>query len=170
MRRVSIGSAILAAAAVASAVRAQHVGTPLALTAFGAVLPEQIDWQPFPAFPPSVRLAVVVGQPSEKGLYTVRVKVPQGVKLMPHRHREDRVYTVISGIFYIGLGDRFDAEKLQVYPPGSVIVLPGNTAHYHWAKSGDYVTQVSAAGPLGISYVNSADDPRTRMEAPGRIP
>jgi len=27
-----------------------------------------------------------------------------GVKMMPHRHPEDRVYTVISGVFYIGLG------------------------------------------------------------------
>ena len=65
---------------------------------FKAILPEEIDWKPFPAFPPSVRLAVVVGQPSESGSYTIRVKVPGGVKLMPHRHPEDRVYTVISGV------------------------------------------------------------------------
>jgi len=57
------------------------------------------------------------------------------------------VYTVISGVFYIGLGDRFDPEKLEVYPPGSVIVLAGNTSHFHWAKSGEYITQVSAQGP-----------------------
>jgi predicted ATPase len=31
---------------------------------FRAILPEDIDWKPFPAFPPSVRLAVVVGEPS----------------------------------------------------------------------------------------------------------
>ena len=55
--------------------------------------------------------------------------MPGDVKLMPHGHPEDRVYTVISGIFYIGLGDKFDAEKLHAYPPGSVIVLPGNTSH-----------------------------------------
>jgi hypothetical protein len=24
---------------------------------------------------------------------------------MPHWHREDRIYPVISGVFYIGLGD-----------------------------------------------------------------
>jgi hypothetical protein len=55
---------------------------------FRSVLPEDIDWKPFPAFPPSVRLAVVVGQPSEPGAYVIRVKVPSGVKLMPHRHPE----------------------------------------------------------------------------------
>ena len=90
----------------------------------------------------------------------IRVKVPGGVKLMPHRHSEDRIYTVISGVFYIGLGDEFNAEKLEAYPPGAVIVLPGNTSHFHWAKSGEYVAQVTANGPLGFEYANSKDDPR----------
>src|ERR1700720_3153374 len=127
---------------------------------FRSVLSEDIEWKPFPAFPPSVRLAVVVGQPLQAGPYTIRVRVPRGVKLMPHRHPEDRVYTVMSGVFYIGLGDRFDPDKLVAYPPGSVIVLPGNTPHFHWAKSSEYVTQVNAIGPLGIEYVNPNDDPR----------
>ena len=127
---------------------------------FRAILSEDLDWKPFASFPPLVRLAVVVGQPSEEGPYTIRVKVPHGVKLLPHRHPEDRVYTVISGVFYIGLGDQFDADKLQAYAPGSVIVLPGNTSHFHWAKSGEYVTQVTAIGPLGLEYVNPKDDPR----------
>jgi quercetin dioxygenase-like cupin family protein len=86
--------------------------------------------------------------------------VPDGVKLMPHRHPEDRVYTVMSGVFYIGLGDQFDADKLEAYPAGTVIVLPGNTSHFHWAKSGEYVTQVTAIGPLGLEYISAKDDPQ----------
>ena len=128
--------------------------------AFKSILPEDVDWKPFPAFPPPARLAVIVGEPTQAGPYTVRVKLPSGVKLMPHRHPEDRVYTVISGIFYIGLGERFDAEKLRAHPPGSVVVLPGGTWHFHWAKSGEYVTQVTAIGPLGLEYKEAADDPR----------
>ena len=127
---------------------------------FRSVLPDDIDWKPFAAFPPSVRLAVIVGQPSQNAPYTIRVKVPHGVKLMPHRHPEDRVYTVMSGVFYIGLGDRFDPDKLQAYPPGSVVVLPGDTFHFHWAKSSEYITQVTAIGPLGLEYLNTEDDPR----------
>jgi quercetin dioxygenase-like cupin family protein len=130
--------------------------------AFRSVLPEDIDWQPFSAFPPSARLAVVVGHPADVGPYVTRVKVPLGVKLMPHSHPEDRVYTVISGVFYIGLGDEFDSDKLQAYPPGSVIVLPGGTHHFHWAKSGEYVTQITAIGPLGMEYVDPQDDPRNQ--------
>src|SRR5947209_3803499 len=71
-------------------------------SSFRPVLPEQIEWKPFAAFPPSVRLATVVGEPATPYPYVIRVKVPSGVKLMPHRHPEDRVYTVLSGIFYIG--------------------------------------------------------------------
>ena len=129
---------------------------------FRGILPEEVDWKPFAAFPPSVRLAVVVGEPFQPGPYTIRVKVPDGVKLMPHRHPEDRVYTVVSGTFYIGLGEHFDAERLVAYPPGAVIILPGNTWHFHWAKSGDYITQVTAMGPLGLEYVDSDDDPRNQ--------
>jgi quercetin dioxygenase-like cupin family protein len=97
---------------------------------------------------------------AEPSTYTIRVKAPHGEKLMPHKHPEDRVYTVISGVFYIGLGDEFDASKLEAYPPGAVIILPGNTAHFQWAKSGEYVTQVAAMEPLGLEYLSAKDDPR----------
>jgi len=131
---------------------------------FKAILPEEVDWKPFAALPSSVRLAVIVGQPSGPGPFIIRVKVPAGVKLMPRRHSEDRIYTVISDDFYIGLGDEFDADefdagKLGAYPPCAVIVLPGNTSHFHCAKSGDYIGQVTVIGPLGFEYVNSNNDP-----------
>lgn len=127
---------------------------------FRSILPEEIEWKPFPSFPPAARLAVVVGDPSKAGPYVVRVKLPAGVKLMPHRHPEDRIYTVMSGVFYIGLGEVFDADALHAYPRGAVVVLPGGTYHFHWAKTGEYVTQVTALGPLGLEYKNPNDDPR----------
>ncbi len=131
---------------------------------YRSVFPDDVDWKPFPAFPPSARLAVLAGQPSQEGPYTIRVKLPGGVKLMPHRHPEDRIYTVISGVFYLGLGDEFDPQRLQAYPPGAVIMLPRNTSHFHWAKSGEYITQVTAIGPLGLEYLDPKDDPRISSE------
>jgi quercetin dioxygenase-like cupin family protein len=127
---------------------------------FRSILPEDIEWKPFPAFPPEARLAVLVGQPSDPGPYVIRVKLPSGGKLMPHRHPEDRIYTVMSGVFYIGRGETFDDSKLEAFPPGSVVVLPGDTWHFHYAKSGEYVTQVTAIGPLGLEYLDPGDDPR----------
>ena len=127
---------------------------------FRSVLPEEIDWKPFAAFPPSVLLAVVVGEPSQAGPYTIRVRVPHGVKLMPHRHPEDRVYTVISGVFYIGLGDQFDPDKLQAYPPGErhrparqYVPFPlGEIQRVRHASDRDWAA--------GLEYINAKDDPR----------
>jgi hypothetical protein len=115
--------------------------------AFRSILPEDVQWKPFSAFPASALLAVLVGEPTQEGPYLIRVKVPSGVKLIPHKHPEDRIYTVISGVF-------------KAYPPGSVVILPGNIWHFHWAKSGEYVTQVTAIGPLGLEYKEAHDDPR----------
>lgn len=127
---------------------------------FHAIHAEDVQWRPFPAFPPEARLAVLVGDPTKPGPYVIRVKLPAGVQMMPHKHPEDRIYTVLSGIFYIGLGEEFDESKLTAYAPGSLVVLPGGQAHFHWARSGEYITQVSAMGPLGLAYVDQADDPR----------
>jgi quercetin dioxygenase-like cupin family protein len=129
---------------------------------FGEIYSEHIKWSPFPAFPPEARIAVLVGDPKETDPYVIRVRVPAGVMLRPHIHPENRIYTVVSGVFYIGIGTKFDVSKLKAYPPGSVIVLPGGTPHFHWAKSGNYETQVTANGPLGISYVVPSDDPRNK--------
>jgi len=81
----------------------------------------------------------------ETGPYTVRVKVTQGVKLMPHRHPEARTYTVILGVFYIGLGD--DSTLTNRRPIRRVlIVLPGNTSHFHRAKSGEHSRKCRRSG------------------------
>jgi len=131
---------------------------------FRAIHAEDVQWRPFPAFPPEARLAILVGDPAKPGPYVIRVKLQDGVRLAPHKHPEDRIYTVMSGVFYIGLGETFDESLLTAYGPGSVIVLPGGQPHFHWAKSGEYITQVTAIGPLGLDYVDRANDPRTHSE------
>ena len=40
----------------------------------------------------------------------IKVKVRAVVKLMQRRHRE----TIVSGVFYVGLGDRFDDDRRRV--------------------------------------------------------
>jgi len=134
------------------------------LESFRAIAPEDIQWRPFAAFPPAARLAVLAGDPTRPGPYVIRVLLPGGTRLMPHTHSEDRIYTVMSGVFYIGLGPEFDESRLQAFETGSVIVLPGGQPHFHWARSGDYITQVIAIGPLGMTYVRDADDPRKHAQ------
>jgi quercetin dioxygenase-like cupin family protein len=127
---------------------------------FHAIRPEDVQWTTFAAYPPALRMAILVGNPAGPGPYTIRVRVPGGVKMMPHKHPEDRIYTVLSGVFYVGLGEQFDDRKLTAYAPGSIVVLPGNQPHFHWAKSGEYMTQITGMGPLGLDYVDPDNDPR----------
>jgi len=52
------------------------------------------------------------------------------------------------------------APRNRSLSPSAVIILPGSTPHFHWAKSGEYVTQVTVMGPLGLEYLGAKDDPR----------
>jgi hypothetical protein len=133
---------------------------------FHVIHSEDVIWKVFPGFPAGARLAVLVGDPTKPGPYLIRVKLSAGVKMLPHKHPEDRIYTVISGVFYIGLGEEFDESKLSAHAPGSVLILPGGQPHFHWARSGEYITQVTAIGPLGLAYIDSANDPRNQL--PGK--
>jgi hypothetical protein len=51
------------------------------------------------------------------------VKVPDDTKLMPHKHPEDRIYAVMSGVFYIGLG-KTRWRRGDGLSAGSVTVAP----------------------------------------------
>jgi len=124
------------------------------------IRPESVEWQPFAGFPTAARLAILVGDPIQAGPYVIRVSVPAGERMQPYRHSGDRIYTVLSGVFYIGVGEQFDEAKLTACGPGSLAVVPRSLAHFHWAKSGGYVVQISGIGPVALSYVNPHDDPR----------
>jgi hypothetical protein len=111
--------------------------------------------------------------PGQELFRAIRSEEVQWKEFAAFPHPEDRIYTVISGVFYIGIGSEFDEAALTAHAPGSVVVLPGGQPHFHWAKSGEYITQVSAIGPLGLCYVDPAHDPRTQatiLVPPGVIP
>ncbi|MEW6268984.1 MAG: hypothetical protein AB1689_06760 [Thermodesulfobacteriota bacterium] len=61
----------------------------------------------------------------------------------------------------MGLGDEFDASALRAMPAGSFMVMPKGAPHFATA-SGETIVQVHAIGPWGITYVDPADDPRTK--------
>ncbi len=127
---------------------------------FAQWLPDTIRWSPSAAIPRGGESAVLYGDPRKAAPYITRVKLPDGYRIAPHSHPEERVYTVISGTFYIGFGDTFDASRLKAYPQGSAFVVPANASHFHWMRSGEAIVQISGVGPSGIEYVDHADDPR----------
>jgi len=128
---------------------------------YRVISPDAIEWQPFAGFPTAVRLAVLVGDPQKPGPYLIRIRVPAGEKMMPHAHGEDRIHTVIAGVFYIGLGARFDESALTAHAPGSVVIVPSGQPHFHYAKSGEFITQVNAIGPAVLNYIDRGSDRRS---------
>jgi hypothetical protein len=67
--------------------------------------------------------------------------------------------TVLSGTFYLGMGDTFDMTKGQALPAGTYGTWPPGMTHFVWVK-GETVVQFHGDGPWAIHYVNPAADPR----------
>jgi quercetin dioxygenase-like cupin family protein len=124
-------------------------------------LPPGVQWMPNPMIPPGGQLAVLIGALPAKGPYAARIGFGADLKVPPHTHPEDRIYTVLSGTWFIGLGTTFDASQLKGFPAGAVYFLPANTPHFHWAREGATIVQITGVGPSATVYVNPADDPRT---------
>jgi hypothetical protein len=71
--------------------------------------------------------------------------------LVLHEHTKDRIYSVVSDVFYVGLGEKCDGGKVQAYPLGGVIVPRGNTSYFQGAKSGEYIRNCDWAARPRIS-------------------
>lgn len=123
-------------------------------------LREDIKWKPWPTLPNGAQLAVLLGEPAELAPFAIRMRVRPGTRIMPHRHPADYLCTVMSGDFYTGVGEEFDADKLVACPPGTSIVLLRGTPYFHRAGSRAYIAQITAMGPFRLDYVNPEDDPR----------
>ena len=102
---------------------------------------------------PDIQMAVVSGNP-QQGFYTLRVKFPGNVKTPPHFHPDTRTITVISGTYYFGEGDIFDAAKMQGYGPGTVIVVPAGKPHFSWSRDGEVIIHEAGVGPTGVTLTN----------------
>ena len=116
-----------------------------------------------PQFPKGGQLAVLHGDPSKKGPFTLRFKVPDGYRIAPHWHTQDEQLTVVSGTFVLHMGDTMDAPAHEL-GPGAYHFLPGKAHHAAEAK-GEVVVQVHGVGPFDIHYLNPADNPNPKAAA-----
>ena len=125
------------------------------------VSPSELVWGDAPpGLPPGAKMAVLDGDPTKPGSFTVRLQSPDGYKIMPHTHPSAERITIISGAFHLGMGDKFDETAGHEMGPGSFTVLPAGMKHFGWV-TGETVVQIHSEGPFVIKYVNPADDPRT---------
>ena len=71
--------------------------------------PARLEWKPAPdVLPAGAQVVILEGDPTKSGLFTMRLRLPDGYRIRPHFHDADEHVTVISGNFVIGLGDKWD--------------------------------------------------------------
>ena len=145
----------------AVAVLAAPAGAP-AQDAHKIVSAQEVKWGPAPpSIPPGAQAAVLYGDPGKEGLFSLRLKLPSGYNIPPHTHPKPEVVTVISGTFRLGMGEKADKSKGQALSAGSFFALPPGMVHFAFADE-DTVIQLNSTGPWGLTYVNTADDPRKK--------
>jgi quercetin dioxygenase-like cupin family protein len=128
------------------------------------ITPNDVKWGPVPpSLPSGAQIAVLSGDPSKAEPFTIRLKAPDGYKIMPHWHPTDENVTVLEGTFVMGVGEKFDEAAAHETSVGSFVRMPKGTRHFAMAK-GQTVVQVHAVGPFVINYVNPNDDPRKQAK------
>ncbi len=122
--------------------------------------PSDLKWGEMPpGLPAGAKMAVLSGDPTKAGPFTVRMQAAAGYKIGPHTHPKAERVTVISGTFRIGMGEKMDDAATKEMSPGGYVVLPTGMAHFV-SLTHDCVVQIDSEGPFQINYVNAADDPR----------
>lgn len=128
----------------------------------GIFPPSAVTWKDGPpSLAAGAKFAVLEGDPSKEGLFTMRLRLPDGFRIMPHWHPAVEHITVVSGTFHVGMGDTFEADKAGALPTGTFAFLGPKMNHFAWAE-GDTVIQLHGVGPWQINYLDPANDPRIK--------
>lgn len=114
---------------------------------------DHLQWKDYPGLP-GVTFAVVSGNPSQPGIYTIRAKFAPHTMSQPHWHPEARYVTVLKGTWWAGTGARFDPDSTQPVPAGGFSVHTPHEIHYDGAKDEEVIVQITGIGPSGTIPVN----------------
>lgn len=118
-----------------------------------------IKWKPNPRVE-GLGVARIQGSAKEPGAFVHRVKFPKGRVVQAHSHPDDRTYTVLSGTWYIGWGETYDADKLTALPAGSFYTEPAGVPHFIATPDGETIVQITGTGPSAVHYVDPVNTPR----------
>ena len=130
----------------------------------GVFSPSEIKWVDGPAsLPAGAKFALLEGDPSKEGPFTMRLWLPDGFRIPPHWHPKVERVTVISGTFNLGMGEKFDQNATRAMPAGTFGFWKEGMRHFAWAK-GETILQLHGIGPWTVTYVNPEDDPRNQKK------
>lgn len=121
-----------------------------------------VRWGPAPpSLPRGAQAAILAGDPTKPGLFTMRLEFPAGYTVAPHHHPADELTTVLWGELSRGIGDKIDRKKVTHFTAGGFGVVKAGMNHYVFTRRGA-VEQVTGIGPWQVIYANPKDDPRNK--------
>lgn len=110
---------------------------------------------PYKEIAPGVRQAILYGSPAAEGQpFTFRLHIAESFEMGPHTHPVPEHMTVLSGRFFVGIGEVVDRSKAVEYGPGSYVVVDAGVPAYMWAE-GETVVQVHGVGPLRTEMIEA---------------
>ncbi|HET7448271.1 MAG TPA: cupin domain-containing protein [Methyloceanibacter sp.] len=116
------------------------------------VTPAEIQWGAGQdVLAKGAQVAILYGDPTKDGLFSMRFKLPKGYRVPPRTLSKAGTFTVISGTFRIGMGERVDPTKVRAMPAGSFIALPPGSPHFVSVDE-ETVVQLNNIGPWELAY------------------
>lgn len=159
---IALCACLAAGAAVAQDVPAAAGGADKGPPQHVTYRADAIEWRPGPgSLEAGAKMAVLEGDPSAPGVFTMRLHLPDGFRIAPHWHPKPERVTVLSGTFLLGAGETIDPDAAMALEPGAYTAMPPGMRHYAIAR-GETVVQLTSTGPWQITYVDPTDDPRQR--------
>lgn len=126
--------------------------------------PDAFKWMSAPeGLPKGAKVAVLSGDPSQPGPFTLRVTFPPNYQIKPHWHPSAENLTVLDGEIFMGTSQMFDPAKGTPIGKGGFVSMPAKSVHFLYTKAAATI-QVNAIGPFAITYVNKNDDPRLQAQ------
>lgn len=97
---------------------------------------------------------ILYGNPSEPGLYIMRVRFPAGGSSTPHYHTQDRFVTVIQGTWHAGTDASHDMTHTTPIPAGGFMIHPAGAVHFDGSRGGPVVVEIRGMGPVETVQVD----------------
>jgi hypothetical protein len=115
---------------------------------------------PPPGLPAGSRVAVVSGDPTKAGPFTIRVDMPPDYTVRPHHHPTSEELRLLEGTLHLGHGAKWNEQAMKAMAAGEPVAIGAKKPHFLHA-AGRVVMEVQSTGPFAITYVDPKDDPRT---------
>lgn len=104
-----------------------------------------------PTMPKGAKIAVLEGNQTQAGMFTIRLKMPAGSQVPPHWHPRPERVTILSGEARVGFGDKV-SKDVTSFGPGAFYVNPPLSHHFVLFPK-ETVIQITGEGPWEVHRI-----------------